>query len=105
MSESLVRLSLDVDRPNAERLGGLDILDDAIPHMQCLVRLDSGTGQCNVKAYNRNLAKLIHHDRAKPSAIISHELPLSEAPMAYKHFDERAEGWHKVILHPQAAAA
>ena len=39
-----------------------------------------GTGQCNVKAYNRNLAKLIHHDRAKPSAIISHELPLSEAP-------------------------
>ncbi len=64
-----------------------------------------GTGQCNVKAYNRNLAKLIHQDRAKPSAIISHELPLSEAPTAYKHFDERALGWHKVTLHPQAAAA
>jgi glutathione-independent formaldehyde dehydrogenase len=64
-----------------------------------------GTGQCNVKAYNRNLTKLIHHDRANPSAIISHEPPLTEAPKAYKHFDERADGWHKAILHPHAAAA
>jgi threonine dehydrogenase-like Zn-dependent dehydrogenase len=62
-----------------------------------------GTGQCNVKAYNRELASLIHHDKAKPSAVISHELPLSEAPKAYKHFDERVKGWHKVVLHPQAA--
>jgi glutathione-independent formaldehyde dehydrogenase len=64
-----------------------------------------GTGQCNVKAYNRKLAELIHHDRAKPSAIISHDLPLSEAPKAYKNFDERRDGWHKVVLHPQAAVA
>jgi threonine dehydrogenase-like Zn-dependent dehydrogenase len=62
-----------------------------------------GTGQCNVKAYNRKLMQLIHNDRAKPSAIISHELPLSEAPKAYKNFDQRVDGWHKVILHPQAA--
>jgi threonine dehydrogenase-like Zn-dependent dehydrogenase len=57
-----------------------------------------GTGQCNVKPYNRKLADLIHHDRAKPSAIISHELPLKEAPKAYKNFDERVDGWHKVTL-------
>lgn len=62
-----------------------------------------GTGQCNVKAYNRKLMELIHNDRANPSAIISHELPLSEAPDAYKNFDKRVDGWHKVILHPQAA--
>ena len=62
-----------------------------------------GTGQCNVKAYNRKLMQLIHNDRADPSAIISHELPLSEAPEAYKNFDKRVDGWHKVILHPQAA--
>jgi glutathione-independent formaldehyde dehydrogenase len=59
-----------------------------------------GTGQCNVKAYNRRLAELIHHDLAKPSFIISHALPLSEAADAYKHFDNRDEGWTKVILHP-----
>jgi threonine dehydrogenase-like Zn-dependent dehydrogenase len=64
-----------------------------------------GTGQCNVKAYNRKLAELIHHDKAKPSAIISHDLPLTEAPNAYKNFDARLNGWHKVVLHPQAAAA
>ena len=64
-----------------------------------------GTGQCNVKAYNRKLAELIHHDKAKPSAIISHDLPLTQAPNAYKNFDARLNGWHKVVLHPQAAAA
>ncbi len=65
--------------------------------------LKMGTGQCNVKAYNRRLSELIHHDRAKPSMIISHELPLDEAPEAYKHFDDRDEGWTKVVLHPNAA--
>ena len=39
-----------------------------------------GTGQCNVKAYNRCLTQLIHHNKANPSFIISHELPLTEAP-------------------------
>ncbi len=62
-----------------------------------------GTGQCNVKAYNRRLAELIHQDRVRPSAIISHDLPLAEAPAAYKHFDQRVDGWHKVVLHPAAA--
>jgi threonine dehydrogenase-like Zn-dependent dehydrogenase len=61
------------------------------------------TGQCNVKAYNRNLRDLIHHGKANPSMIISHELPLDEAPAAYKHFDNRDEGWTKVVLHPNAA--
>ena len=62
-----------------------------------------GTGQCNVKAYNRRLADLIHHGKANPSFIISHELPLEEAPAAYKHFNNRDKGWTKVILHPNAA--
>jgi glutathione-independent formaldehyde dehydrogenase len=62
-----------------------------------------GTGQCNVKAYNRRLRDLIHHGRANPSVIISHELPLEEAPSAYDHFDKRDQGWTKVILHPNAA--
>ena len=60
------------------------------------------TGQANVKAYNRRLAELIHHDRAKPSQIISHRLKLSEGPEAYKQFDARADGWTKVVLKPSA---
>jgi threonine dehydrogenase-like Zn-dependent dehydrogenase len=61
-----------------------------------------GTGQANVKAYNRKLRDLIQWDKVNPSIIISHELPLDQAPEAYKHFDQRDEGWTKVILRPAA---
>ncbi|MEU6765615.1 glutathione-independent formaldehyde dehydrogenase [Streptomyces sp. NPDC046853] len=59
-----------------------------------------GTGQANVKAYNRHLCNLIHHGRAKPSFIVSHEPPLDEAADAYRHFDDRDPGWTKVVLKP-----
>ncbi|MFJ4922785.1 glutathione-independent formaldehyde dehydrogenase [Streptomyces sp. NPDC088725] len=61
-----------------------------------------GTGQCNVKAYNRQLCALIEEDKARPSWIVSHELPLAEAPTGYRHFDARDAGWTKVLLHPSA---
>ena len=64
-----------------------------------------GTGQANVKHYNRHLRNLIHTGRAKPSWIISHELPLTEAPAAYQHFDARDKGWTKVVLKPELAMA
>jgi glutathione-independent formaldehyde dehydrogenase len=59
-----------------------------------------GTGQCNVKAYNRELLNLIVNGRAMPSFVVSHELPLKDAPEAYKHFDARDCGWTKVTLKP-----
>ncbi len=64
-----------------------------------------GTGQANVKAYNRYLRDLIHHGKANPSLIISHALSLEEAPDAYAHFDKREAGWTKVILHPNGTPA
>jgi glutathione-independent formaldehyde dehydrogenase len=63
--------------------------------------LRMGTGQCNVKRYNRHLRDLIIAGRAKPSFVVSHEFPLSQAPMAYEKFDKRVEGYTKVVLHPQ----
>jgi threonine dehydrogenase-like Zn-dependent dehydrogenase len=62
--------------------------------------LRMGSGQCDVKKYNRHLCELIHQGSAEPSWIISHELGLDEAPDAYRNFDHREEGWTKVILHP-----
>ncbi len=59
-----------------------------------------GSGQANVKHYNRHLSKLIHAGKAKPSTIISHELALDEAPEGYENFDKRAKGWTKVVLKP-----
>jgi glutathione-independent formaldehyde dehydrogenase len=59
-----------------------------------------GTGQCPVMRYNRRLRDLIITGRAQPSFLASHELPLDEAPEAYRKFDARESGWTKVLLHP-----
>lgn len=61
-----------------------------------------GTGQCPVKRYNEQLRDLIIAGRAKPSMLVSHELPLSQAPDAYDKFDKRVDGYTKVLLHPAA---
>ena len=42
--------------------------------------LTVGTGQCDVKRYNRLLRDLIHDDRAAPSFIVSHELASTRRP-------------------------
>ncbi|KAG6856607.1 hypothetical protein H0H87_002562 [Tephrocybe sp. NHM501043] len=62
--------------------------------------LTLGTGQCNVKSYNRYLRDLIIAGRAKPSFVVSHNLPLDSAPNAYVKFDQRVDGYTKVLLHP-----
>ncbi len=63
-----------------------------------------GTGQANVKAYNCKLRDVIRAGKATPSKIISHELALDEAPDAYKHFDNRKNGWTKAFLKPSGHA-
>lgn len=63
-----------------------------------------GTGQANVKAYNRLLSRLIEKDKVKPSWIVSHELALEQAPEAYANFDKRKAGWTKVVLKPGQSA-
>ena len=64
-----------------------------------------GSGQAPVKKYNRQLRDLIAAGKAEPSFIVSHELPLDQAPEAYEHFDNRDDGWTKVVLHPAMAGA
>ncbi|MBV8833216.1 MAG: glutathione-independent formaldehyde dehydrogenase [Acidobacteriaceae bacterium] len=64
-----------------------------------------GQGQAPVKKYNAYLRDLIIAGRAKPDFIVSHRLPLSEAPHAYEQFDKRGvdggEAWTKVLLKPE----
>ena len=59
-----------------------------------------GTGQCNVKRYNAYLRDLIIAGKASPGFVVSHQVPLEEAPDAYVKFDKRVEGYTKVILNP-----
>ena len=64
--------------------------------------LSLGTGQTPVKKYNAYLRDLIIAGRAKPSFIVSHRLTLDEAPGAYQKFDQRTDGYTKVILKPES---
>lgn len=64
--------------------------------------LRMGSGQANVKAYNHYLRDLIISGRARPSFVVSKEVPLGQAPEAYEHFDRRDEGYSKVVLKPGA---
>jgi glutathione-independent formaldehyde dehydrogenase len=64
--------------------------------------LRMGSGQANVKAYNQQLRDLIIAGRARPSFVVSKELPLDAAPDGYVRFDRREEGYSKVVLKPAA---
>jgi hypothetical protein len=61
-------------------------------------------GQAPVKRCNAFRRDMIIHDRAKPSFIVSHRLPLSRAAEAYSHFVMRSigkgESYMKVVLKP-----
>jgi threonine dehydrogenase-like Zn-dependent dehydrogenase len=59
-----------------------------------------GTGQCNVKEYNRELRDMIISGRADPSWVVSHRVDLEDAPEMYEKFDNREEGVTKVLLEP-----
>jgi glutathione-independent formaldehyde dehydrogenase len=59
-----------------------------------------GTGQCNVKRYNAYLRDMIIAGKAKPGFVVSHNVPLDDAPDAYTRFDKRIDGYTKVILKP-----
>ena len=54
----------------------------------------------NCQKYNRYLRDLIIAGRAKPSFVVSHNVSLDQAPLAYDKFDKRIEGYTKVLLHP-----
>jgi glutathione-independent formaldehyde dehydrogenase len=57
-----------------------------------------GSGQAPVKKYNEYLRDLIVNGRAKPSSIVSHHINIDEAPEAYDKFDQRIDGYTKVLI-------
>lgn len=59
-----------------------------------------GLGRDHDERYNLFLRDLIISGRVRPGRIVSHRLPLDDAPSAFHNFDERREGWIKVVLDP-----
>ena len=59
-----------------------------------------GMGRDDDKRWNSMLRDMIIKGTAKPSRVVSHRLPLDQAPGAFAKFDAREEGYVKVILKP-----
>jgi len=59
-----------------------------------------GMGRDDDKRYNDHLRDSIVLGRIKPSAIVSHRLPLRDAADAFAKFDARSDGYIKVVLEP-----
>ena len=58
------------------------------------------TGQTHVQRYLQPLLQKIEDGEIDPSFVITHHLPLEEAPAAYKTFRDKKDGCIKVVLRP-----
>ena len=61
-------------------------------------------GQTHVQRYMRPLLERIQRGDIDPSFVITHSVPLSEAPRAYEMFKHKTDGCIKVVLKPWASA-
>jgi threonine dehydrogenase-like Zn-dependent dehydrogenase len=108
-------MRLETDRPTALRLaimacrkgGVLSVpgvyggLLDKVPLGAVFAKaMTVKTGQTHVHRYLRPLLRHIEDGDIDPSFVITHRLPLDEAPRAYEIFQEKQEGCIKVVLQP-----
>jgi threonine dehydrogenase-like Zn-dependent dehydrogenase len=60
------------------------------------------TGQTHVHKYVPELLELIRNGKIDPSFVVTHRIPLVEAPEAYDTFRAKSDGCIKVVLDPAA---
>ena len=58
------------------------------------------TGQTHVQKYLPELLQLVLDGKIDTTDLISHRLPLEQAPEAYKNFHDNPNEWTKVVLKP-----
>jgi threonine dehydrogenase-like Zn-dependent dehydrogenase len=74
---------------------------DKFPFGQAMNKgLTIKAGQTHVQRYTRPLLEKIESGAIDPSFVITHRLPLEEAPGAYKTFRDKEDGCIKVVLKP-----
>lgn len=110
-------LLMETDRPNALRQainccrkgGTLSVpgvyggLVDKIPLGALMNKaLTVKTGQTHVHRYIPTLLEHIRKGDIDPSFVVTHRLPLSQAPEAYDTFHKKKDGCIKVVLDPAA---
>jgi threonine dehydrogenase-like Zn-dependent dehydrogenase len=57
-------------------------------------------GQTHVQKYLRPLLERIEKGEIDPSFVVTHRMPLDEAPRAYEMFNNKEDGCIKVVLKP-----
>ena len=57
-------------------------------------------GQCHVQRYTRPLLERIERGEIDPSFVVTHRLPLDEAPQGYETFKNKEDNCVKVVLSP-----
>lgn len=63
------------------------------------------TGQCHVHRYRRPLLDRIERGEIDPSFVISHRLPLQDAPNGFEMFKHKEDDCTKVVLSPDGQSA
>ena len=58
------------------------------------------TGQTHVQRYLRPLLERIQRGEIDPSFVISHRMPLEDAPQAYAMLNDKRDDCVKVVLRP-----
>jgi threonine dehydrogenase-like Zn-dependent dehydrogenase len=58
------------------------------------------SGQAHVQRYLRPLLERIERGEIDPSFVITHHLPLDEAPRGYRMFRDKQDDCLKVVLQP-----
>jgi threonine dehydrogenase-like Zn-dependent dehydrogenase len=59
-------------------------------------------GQCNVLNYMEKLLRMIEEGKFDPSFVITHEVPLDDAPKMYDVFKKKQDGCIKVVMKPNS---
>jgi threonine dehydrogenase-like Zn-dependent dehydrogenase len=60
------------------------------------------TGQTHVHRFVPELLDTVRHGKIDPSFVVTHRIPLTEAPRGYDIFREKKDGCIKVVLDPAA---
>jgi threonine dehydrogenase-like Zn-dependent dehydrogenase len=112
-------LHLSMDRPNALRqalmacrkagtvsIPGVYIgLLDKIPFGAAVNKgLTLKMGQTHVQRYLAPLLEMIESGRIDPSFVISHRIPIEDAPAAYEKFRTKSDDCIKVVIKPGMAS-
>lgn len=115
MDRAMQAVRMQTDRPTALREaiqacgkggtvsipGVYALLENAFPLGIAFAKgLTFKMGQTHVQRYLRPLMEYIQRGSIDPTFVITHRLPLSDAPGAYRTFRDKKDGCIKVVLKP-----